>query len=54
MRSGVDDMGKKKREEVRYLCPCCGNPAPFMRDNNKPVRCLYCKTLYKKNERVKE
>ena len=47
-------MGKHKEQPVRYLCPYCGNPAPYMRDNNKPVRCFYCHTLYKKHERVKE
>lgn len=45
---------KKKHVEVQYLCPHCGNPAPYMRDPNKPIRCNFCKNLYRKHERVKE
>ena len=47
-------MAKKKRDTIQYLCPYCGNPAPYMRDNSKAIRCLYCKTMYKKNERIQE
>ena len=47
-------MKNKRDTKYIYICPYCGNIAPFVvRDNTRPIRCHYCKNQYNKNERIK-
>lgn len=42
----------KKRKSYKYLCPHCGNDAPFVLKYDKDVKCHYCRKTYSKDERV--
>lgn len=44
---------KAKKTPYKYLCPHCGNDAPFVLKYDRDVRCFYCRNYYSKDERVK-
>ena len=47
-------MSKGQRNtRYEYLCPHCGNEAPFVLKSNNPWRCQYCKQTFRKFERIK-
>lgn len=35
-----------------FICPYCGNEAPYKLKYNRPVVCRYCKSAYNADERV--
>ena len=53
-------MGHQKRKKNNrdkkavYLCPHCGNEAPYYIKRDTPFRCAYCKHVFSKYERIKD
>lgn len=45
---------KRKKRATTYLCPHCGNPAPFRFYGDRPIYCNFCHRTYDKSERVLE
>lgn len=44
----------KQNKQVVFLCPHCGNEAPYFIKRDTPFRCAYCKQTYLREERIKE
>lgn len=49
----AEQRKSKKKHPYKYLCPHCGNDAPFMLKYDRDVKCFYCRKTYSKDERVK-
>mgnify|MGYP007112616716 CR=1 FL=1 len=47
------EQKKPKKKQIKYLCPYCGNDAPFKLKFDKDVKCFYCRGVYSKDERIK-
>ena len=47
------EQRKQKKYQFKYLCPHCGNDAPFKLKYDREVKCFYCRNTYSKDERVK-
>lgn len=47
------EQRKSKKQSFKYLCPHCGNDAPFVLKYDRTVKCFYCRNFYSKDERVK-
>lgn len=43
-----------KDKKAVFLCPYCGNEAPYFIKRDTPFRCGYCKRVFYKNERIKD
>lgn len=44
---------RAKKFPYRYVCPHCGNDAPFTLKYDRDVKCFYCRKTYSKDERVR-
>jgi DNA-directed RNA polymerase subunit RPC12/RpoP len=44
---------KKPQYKYAYVCPHCGNDAPFKLRYDRDVKCFYCHNTYSKDERVR-